>query len=161
MFNEHLLLFPGKIPWKETLFDHPFLIQMSWNILELWFFFEAFLEKWTATLGSMEVVIKSTNFTQASFTLYAATRACPLFSHTSRGGSCPRTRNSPMRLWAKIEHMFFPYFFSMPQGCPDVNLSCSWSKMHLNMHLYCDIQLTEKNTWKTRFSWVGILQVFG
>lgn len=22
-----------------------------------------------------------------------------------------------------------------------------------NMHLYCDIQLTEKNTWKTRFCW--------
>lgn len=132
------------------------------NVLSTWNCgsWEAFLEKWTATLGSMGVVIKSPNSTQASFTLYAATRACRFFLTPVEVAVVPGREIHQWGYGRKL-NMFFPYFFSMPQGCPDVNLSCSWSKMHLNMHLYCDIQLTEKNTWKTRFSWVGILQVFG
>jgi len=75
VFNEHLR-FSVYIPCIFVV-----IIHYNSNVLSIWNCgsWEAFLEKWTATLGSMGIVIKSPNFTQASFTLYAATRAYRFF----------------------------------------------------------------------------------
>ena len=74
-------------------------------------------------------------------------------SHQLEVAVVPGPRNSPVRLWAKIEHMcfflsviaiLFHMFFSLPQGCHDVNLSCAQRQMHLKKHRHFYVQLTGK-----------------
>lgn len=90
------------------------------NVLSTWNCgsWEAFLEKWTATLGSMGVVIKSPNSTQASFTLYAATRACRFFLTPVEVAVVPGREIHQWGYGRKLNICFFHIFFQCRKVAP-------------------------------------------
>ena len=123
-------------PWKNSLWFALWSSIFNSNVLEhlgTVVLFWSFLRKVDCNFGIHGSCYSITQFHSSQLHPVRCYPCLPpFFSHQSRW-QLSQDEKFMGENWPYVSIIFFVFsiFFSMPQGCPNVNLSCAWCQMHL------------------------------